>query len=91
MREDVKLLYNRVARAVLTFIGSLVVSAVFILAGIGLKTLVGLSVDEGSLPHQVFVFVLDVTLLGAAAVVSICGAIVAIAESVKSTLEFLSK
>ena len=73
------------------FLGSLAVSAVLILSGMGLEWLVGLSLDKGSVPHQVVAVVLDVSLVSVAVVVSICGAIIVAAEAIVSTKIYLSR
>lgn len=81
----------RVALAVAMFLGSLAVAAVLILSGMGLEWLVGLSLDKGSLPHQVVGVVLDISLVSVAVVVSICGAIIVAAESIVSTKIYVSR
>ena len=90
-RRDVRGIFYRVGLAVAMFLGSLVVSAVLVLSGMGLEWLVGLSLDEGSVPHRVVAVVLDVSLVSAAVVVSVCGAIIVAAEAVISTRIFLSR
>ena len=90
-RRDVRGTFNRVALAVAMFLGSLAVSGVLVLSGMGLEWLVGLSLDEGSVPHRVVAVVLDVSLVSAAVVVSVCGAIIVAAEAVISTRIFLSR
>lgn len=86
---DLQSIVYRVALAGAIFIGSLAVSAVLVLSGIGLEWLVGLSLDKGSVPHQIVSVVLDVSLVSAAVVVSVCGAVVVAAEAVISTRNFL--
>ena len=66
-------------------------SAVLVLSGMGLEWLVGLSLDKGTVPHQVVAVVLDVSLVSAAVVVAVCGAIIVAAEAVISTRVFLSR
>ena len=90
-RRDVREIFYRVGLAATIFLGSLIVSAVLVLSGMGLEWLVGLSLDEGSVPHRVVAVVLDVSLVSAAVVVSVCGAIIVAAEAVISTRIFLSR
>ncbi len=89
--KDLQRIFYRVALAGTIFIGSLVVSAVLVLSGIGLEWLVGLSLEKDSVPHQVISVVLDVSLVSAAVVVSVCGAVIVAAEAVVSTKNFLSR
>ena len=91
LRRDVGGIFYRVALAVAIFLGSLAVSAVLILSGMGLEWLLGLSLEDGSVPHQVVTVVLDVSLVSVAVVVSICGAIIVAGEAIISTKIYLSR
>ena len=76
VRQEFKDYLFRVGFAVLTFIGSLLLVSAFFGAGVLLEILVGLTVEDGTLPHRIFRFVLIVTLIGTALVITSCGAIV---------------
>ena len=73
------------------FAASLIVSAALVVSGIALKTLVGFSIEESSEAYAVLEVALDISLIGSAIVVSVCGAIVVAGEAIRSTYTFLSR
>ncbi len=80
-----------VVLAALKFGVSLFISAVLVVSGFALEKLVSLSIEAGSKPHQIVEFVLDVSLVGSAVVVAMCGAIIVAGEAIMSTKAFFSR
>ena len=78
-----------VGLAAIRFLVSLLISAALVGSGIALEFLVGLSIEDSSAAYEVLEFALDVSLIGSAIVVSICGAIVVAGEAIRSTYIFL--
>lgn len=72
----------------LLFATSLALSAFLILAGLGLESLIGLAIEDGTLADDVVEFVVQVSLVGSAIVVSACGAIIVAGDAIKATIEF---
>lgn len=54
-----------------------------------LELLVGFAVGKESTAMKVVNVVLDISLVGSAVVVAVCGAVIVVAESVKSTATFI--
>ncbi len=81
----------RVVLAAITFLVSLLISGILVGSGIALEALVSLSIGDGSKSQEIIEFVLDVSLVGSAVVVSVCGAIVVAGEAIRSTTVFLSR
>ena len=79
---------QRVIAAAGRFAASLVLSAFLVLAGIGMKQLIAWGIEEDSIPYNVVKFALDVSLVGSAVVVAICGGIVVAGEAIISTRDF---
>ena len=79
----------RVGFASLIFLGSLVVTAGFVGAGLGSELLAGVAVGEGSLPYKIFQLLLIISFIGVASVVPVCGAFVAAWEALASTWDFI--
>ena len=89
MRKDLQESLYYVGLAVIRFLVSLLISAALVGSGIALEFLVGLSIEDSSAAYEVLEFVLDVSLIGSAVVVAICGAIVVAGEAIRSTYTFL--
>lgn len=81
----------RFVLATLTFLTSLLISVVLFGSSIALKYLVNFSITKGSKTQEVVEFVLDVSLVGSAVVVSMCGAIIVAGEAIESTRAFFSR
>ena len=90
MWGDLQQAMYRVVLAATKFIVSLLISGLLVGAGIALETLVSFSIQDGSTAHEIVGFVLDVSLVGSAVVVSVCGALLVAGEAVASTYEYLS-
>ena len=89
MMREMKEAFHRVGLALVAFAGSLAVSAALVLSGMILELLVSFAVDGESTALMVVKLVLDTSLVGSAVVVAVCGAIIIVAESVKSTRNFI--
>ena len=91
MWRDLQEGFYYVGLAVIKFVVSLLVSAALVVSGIVLENLAGLSIEDDSDMYAVLVFVLDVSLIGSAIVVSVCGAIVVAGEAIRSTYTFFNR
>lgn len=91
MWQDLQEGFYYVGLAFIRFVVSLLMSAALVGSGIILETLVGFSIEEESDGYKVLVFVLDVSLVGSAIVVSVCGAIVVVDEAIRSTYTFFRR
>lgn len=81
--------FLRLFFAALTFVGSLLLAAVFVGASAALEWLIGLTLDEGTLLLAIFKWVSALSLLGVALVITSCGAIVVCMETIASTTAFV--
>ena len=89
MMSELKEAFYRVGLAMIIFAGSLLLSAALVVSGIMLEQLVSFAVGDESTALKVVKVVLDVSLVGSAVVVAVCGAIIVATESIKSTLIFI--
>ena len=89
MWKDLQESLYYVGLAVIRFLVYLLISAALVGSGIALEFLVGLSIEDSSAAYEVLEFALDVSLIGSAVVVAICGAVVVAGEAIRSTYTFL--
>lgn len=91
MQDELLAALRRVALAAITFLTSLLMAVVLVLSGLLLEWIIGFSIDSGTRTHSVISFVLDVTLVGCAAVWAISGAVIVTWEAVVAAKAFLSQ
>ena len=81
----------RIASEVLLFLVKLALAALFLLIDLGIKRLSALVLDTESYSYGILVFVMDVTFVGSAIVISVTGAITIAAEFIVSTYRHLKR
>ena len=80
-----------IIRIIIPFLRSLIVAAVLVVSGMALEALVGLTLPKESKSLEIVRFVLDVSLVGSAVVIAICGALIVVWDTVASTRGLLSR
>ena len=89
--DDARVELLRITAAGIRFLASLTLAALLVASGIGLETLINFTLEKGSKSQELVSVVLDVSLIGAAIVVSACGACLVAGESVRSTRDFFTR
>lgn len=89
--NDFREVASRVGYAVLLFLGSLIVSAVFIGSNVLLDWLLGFAVDKETAPYQWAESVLDAVLAGCSLLVTLGGAVMVVMETWASARSFVSR
>ena len=77
--------------AFVVFASSVAIATAIILAGFFLKWIIGLSVGPGTQAHELVGLIFDVTLIGCAIVWAISGAVIAVTETVASTISYINQ
>lgn len=80
-----------IVQLIIPFLRSLIVAAVLVVSGMALEALVGLTLPKGSKSLQIVKFFLDVSLVGSAVVIAMCGALIVVWDTVISTRDLLSQ
>lgn len=88
---DFREVASRVGYAVLLFVGSLIVFAVFIGSNVLLDWFLGFAVDKGTAPYQWTKSVLDAALVGCGLLVTLGGVVIVAMETWASVWSFVSR
>ena len=82
---------RRILREFLIFLVKLALAAAILLVDLGIKSLAAFVLDSDGYSFRILALILDVVFVGTAAVVSVTGAIVILAEFVVSTYRHLKR
>ena len=89
--NDFREVASRVGYAVLLFLGSLIVFAVFIGSSVLLDWLLGFAVDKETTPYQWTKAVMDAVLVGCGLLVTLGGVVMVVTETWASVGSFVSR
>ena len=91
MWEETKNGLKRIGNAFVFFVVKVVIAAIFVAADLGLEKLASLVLEHGTAAFDIVEFVLDVTFVGSAVVISAAGAFVVAVEVILSSKDYLKR
>ena len=91
MWEETKTGIKRIGNAFVFFVVKIVIAAILVAADLGLENLASLVLEHETSSIHIVEFVLDVTFVGSAVVISVAGALVVAGEVILSSRDYLKK